>query len=250
MSNHKTPIVSIITVVFNGAKTLRATMDSIVSYLGDEVEHIVIDGGSTDGSQDIIAEYAGHLAYWVSERDSGIYDAWNKGLARASGRYISFVGADDVLLPDAMGAYLSHIRQQPEIEYWSSKVALGHMAGRVIGQPWRWNRFRRYMTVAHVGSLHRRDLYDRFGAYDMSYRIVGDYEFLLRAGASLKAGFVDQVTAVMGDGGVSNKFAFQALVETVSAKKKTNATSLVVASFDYYIARFKQVARSWISQTS
>jgi glycosyltransferase involved in cell wall biosynthesis len=218
--------------------------------LSDEVEYVVIDGGSTDGTQDIIAEYAGHLAYWVSERDSGIYDAWNKGLARASGQYIGFVGADDVLLPDALGTYLNHIRQQPDMEYWSSKVAFGHMGGRVIGQPWRWDRFRRYMTVAHVGSLHRRDLYDRFGTYDTSYGIVGDYELLLRVGASLRAGFVDQITVLMGDGGVSNKFALQALVETASAKTKTNATSPAAASFDYYLARFKLAARTWISQKS
>lgn len=248
--NHTSPTVTIITAVFNGARTLRATIESIIPQLNDKVEYIVIDGGSTDGTQDIIAEYADHLAYWASEPDRGIYDAWNKGLARASCRYIGFVGADDVLLPDALGTYLSHIRLQPEIEYWSSKVAFGHMAGRVIGQPWRWDRFRRYMTVAHVGSLHRRDLYDRFGTYDTSYRIVGDYEFLLRAGASLKAGFVDQVTVVMGDGGVSNKFALQALAETASAKKKTNATSPAAANLDYYIARFKRAARSWIGQTS
>lgn len=242
------PSVSIITVVFNGARTLRATMDSVVQQLNDEIEYIVIDGDSTDGTQDIIAEYASHLAYWVSEPDSGIYDAWNKGLAHASGQYIGFVGADDILLPDAISTYLHHIRQQPEIEYWSSKVVFGHMSGRVIGQPWHWDTFRRYMTVAHVGSLHSRDLYDRFGIYDTSYRIVGDYEFLLRAGAPLKAGFVDQVTVMMGDGGVSNKFVLQALEETARAKREKNATSIAVTNFDYCIARFKQAARSWIKK--
>lgn len=243
MTTHSLPIISIITVVYNGAKTLRATMESILPHLSDEVEYIVIDGGSTDGTQDIIAEYADRLAYWVSERDGGIYDAWNKGLSRSSGRYISFVGADDVLLPDAMSTYLSHIRQQPEIEYWSSKVAFGHPAGRVIGQPWRWDRSRRYMTAAHVGSLHRRDLYERLGIYDTSYRIVGDYELLLRAGPSLQAGFVDQVTAVMGDGGVSNKLVKHALAETARAKKETNATSLAEAHFDHIAARLKQAIR-------
>lgn len=248
MSTLKPPVISVITAVFSGAKSLRATLDSIVPQLSNEVEYIVIDGGSTDGTQDIIAEYAGHLAYWVSERDSGIYDAWNKGLARASGRYIGFVGADDVLMTDALGTYLSHIRQHPEVEYWSSKVAFGHMAGRVIGQPWRWNRFRRYMTVAHVGSLQRRDLYDRFGTYDTSYRIAGDYEFLLRAGDTLKAGYIDRVTAMMGDGGVSSKNALQALAEAADAKRKRNATTLLETNLDYCIARLKHAARSCIKK--
>lgn len=246
----KPPTISIITVVFNGAKTLRATIDSIVPQLSDDVEYIVIDGGSSDGTQDIITRYANHLAYWSSEPDGGIYDAWNKGLARASGRYISFIGADDVLLLDAIRVYLNSTRQWPEIEYWSSKVVLGHMAGRVIGQKWRWRRFRRYMTVAHVGSLHRRDLFDRFGTYDTSYRIAGDYEFLLRAGASLKTGFVDQVTVLMGKEGVSNKFVLQALAETARAKRSTNATSFLITEFDDCIARLKHAARSLLGKLS
>jgi len=248
MQTKKTPTISIITVVFNGVQTLRATIESIMPQLNEDVEYIVIDGGSTDGTKDIIKAYASHLAYSVSESDSGIYDAWNKGLARASGQYIGFVGADDVLIHDALATYLDHIRQQPKIEYWSSKVIFGHMAGRVIGQPLRWDTFRRYMTVAHVGSLHRRDLYDRFGTYDTSYRIVGDYEFLLRAGCSLRAGFIDQVTAVMGDGGVSNIFALRALAETARAKVERNATSLAAAKFDFFIARLKQVARSLLKK--
>lgn len=243
MHAQKTPVISIITVVFNGAKTLRATMESIVPQLSDEVEYIVIDGGSTDGTQDIIAAYANHLAYWVSEPDCGIYDAWNKGLARASGQYIGFIGADDVLLPDAMRSYLHHIRQQPEIEYWSSQVVFGHMAGRIIGQPWRWDRFRRYMTVAHVGSLHRRDLYDRFGAYDTSYRIVGDYEFLLRAGDSLRAGFIRQVTLVMGEDGTSNRNASKAIKEAKHAKVKSSAVKIMTAIIDQHLALIKHHLR-------
>lgn len=248
MSFSEIPVISVITAVFNGANSLRTTIDSVVPQLSNKVEYIIIDGGSTDGTQDIIAEYAGHLAFWVSEPDGGIYDAWNKGLARASGQYIGFVGADDVLLPHALHTYLNHIRQRPEIEYWSSKVAFGHMQGRIIGKPWIWNDFRRYMTVAHVGSLQRRDLYDRFGTYDTSYRIAGDYEFLLRAGDNLKAGFIDQVTAMMGDGGVSNKFALQAIAEAASAKRKRNATTLFETNLDYRIARLKHAARSWIKK--
>lgn len=239
MSTHSHPIISIITVVYNGAKTLRATMDSIVPHLGDDVEYIVIDGGSTDGTQDIIAEYADRLAYWVSERDGGIYDAWNKGLAQASGRYIRFVGADDVLLPDALRTYLRHVREQPEIEYWSSKAHFGHITGRVIGKAWRWSQFRRYMTVAHVGSLHRRDLLERLGPYDRSYQIVGDYELLLRAGASLKAGFIDEVTVIMGDVGVSTAKSSCALCETKRAKIMTRSTARITAELDLIVAKVK-----------
>jgi glycosyltransferase involved in cell wall biosynthesis len=239
----KAPVISIITSVLNGADSIRATFDSIIPQLSSEIEYIVIDGGSADGTQEIISEYSDKLTYWVSEQDGGIYEAWNKGLSRASGRYIGFVGADDILQHGALKTYLNHIQQQPEIEYWSSKVALGRMDGRVIGKPWDWRRFRRYMNVAHVGSLHRRDLYDRFGNYDTTYRIAADYEFLLRVGDSLKAGFIDQVTAIMGDGGVSNKFVLQSLKESAVAKKSKNAASFTETFIDYYIARFKRSSR-------
>lgn len=242
-SNKSAKTITIITVVFNGAKTLRATIDSIVPQLGHEVEYIIIDGGSTDGTQDIIQAYANHLAYWVSEPDEGIYDAWNKGLSCAAGQYIGFVGADDILLPDALNVYLDHIRKQPEIEYWSSRVALGHLGGRVIGQAWRWSSFRRYMTVAHVASFHRRDLYAKLGSYDVSFKIAGDYEFLLRAGENLKAGFIDRVIGVMGDGGISNSQALLAVREAEKAKILTNATSWVFARFDYFVALAKCLTR-------
>ena len=224
----------------------RATIDSIVPHLSDELDCIVIDGGSIDGRQDIILEYADHVACWVSEPDSGIYDAWNKGLARASGRYIGFVGADDVLLPDTLGTFLSHIRQQPVIEYWGLKVVFGYMGWRVIGQPWRWDRFRRYMTVAHVGSLHRRYLFDRFGTFDTNFRIVGDYEFLLRLGDNLKAGFINQVTVIMGEDGTSNRNACYAIKETRIAKMRSHATTNLMAFIDQQVALTKHHLRSLI----
>ncbi len=248
MSNYSKPTISIITVVFNGAKTLRATIESITPQLTDDIEYLIIDGGSNDGTQDIIQSYAHHLAYWTSESDNGIYDAWNKALTKASGRYIGFVGADDVLLPNTLAVYLNSIHKQPEVEYWSSRIAFGKINGRIIGQPWRWKRFRRYMCVAHVGSLHSRSLYERFGLYDTSYRIAGDYDFLLRSGSTLKAGFIDIVSAVMGDGGVSNKAISLALEETARAKIRHKATSVAVARIDQLLAQLKVAIRSRLTR--
>jgi glycosyltransferase involved in cell wall biosynthesis len=239
------PIITIITVVYNSATTLRATIESVVSQLSDHVEYIIIDGGSTDGTQDIIKAYEGALAYWLSEPDHGIYDAWNKGLSCAAGKYIGFIGGDDLLLPGSLSAYITNIGKYPEIEYWSSKVALGHLEGRIIGKPWSWSSFRRYMAVAHVGSLHRRDLYDRLGIYDVTYRIAGDYEFLLRAGSSLKAGFIDKVTVIMGDGGVSNRFVKQTLIETSRAKFERGVGSIMSIRLQFYFAFAKSKAR-WL----
>jgi glycosyltransferase involved in cell wall biosynthesis len=186
------PLISVVTVVFNGAKTLRETITSIIPQLCDDVEYLIIDGGSNDGTVDIIREYERHLAYWISEPDRGIYDAWNKAIDASQGEFISFVGADDILEPRAFMAYIEKIKNFPDIEYWSS-----------------------------------------------SFRIVGDYEFLLRAGKNLQAGFIDVVTVTMGADGVSNKQAFFALKEARLAKISTYACSKLTATFDYIWANIK-----------
>ncbi len=233
------PVISVITAVFNGAKTLRETINSVVPQLNEEIEYIIIDGGSKDGTVEIIKENSAHLSYWISEKDKGIYDAWNKGLLVARGRYVAFLGADDALESGALRAYLSFMGENPEVEYVSSRIAFGHRHGRVIGRAWRWSEFRRFMTVAHVGSMHRRDLYERYGLYNTNYRIVGDYEFLLRVGAGLKAGFLDKVTVVMGAEGVSNNSASKAIRETYEAKINTRSTVQVVALLDLIVALVK-----------
>lgn len=244
--------ISYVIAVRNGAGTVRRAIDSIVSQAHHQVECIVIDGGSTDGTQEIIKEYKEQLAYFVSEKDNGIYDAWNKGLARASGQYIAFVGADDEVLPGAISQCLDFLRKNPGIEYVSFKVLFGGSGGRVIGQPWSWHSFRKRMTVAHVGSIHRRDLYDRYGTYDVSYKISGDYEFLLRVGDKLKSGFINEIMIEMADGGVSNKHILTAVLENILAQYKNKSCSVlqsliwallaIVASVRASIARYFQIS--------
>jgi glycosyltransferase involved in cell wall biosynthesis len=96
----KCPLITIITVVFNGAQLLEETILSIVNQSYSNIEYIVIDGGSVDGTLDIIRKYEAHINCWVSEKDTGIYDAMNKGITRASGTWVSFLNAGDVLVDD------------------------------------------------------------------------------------------------------------------------------------------------------
>ena len=91
------PLISIVVSVFNGADTLQQCIDSVTDQTYPAVELIVIDGGSTDGTREILLRNASKLAYWVSEPDRGIYHAWNKALVHAQGDWISFLGADDYL---------------------------------------------------------------------------------------------------------------------------------------------------------
>ena len=200
------PTISIVIACFNARATLGAALDSLLEQSYRDFEIVVVEGASQDGTVQLLQTYGARIASWISEPDDGIYDAWNKGLRLARGRWIAFLGADDVYLPDALLEYARYFADQPELEYVSARVELFDGTGRtrVIGQPWHWASFRRYMCVAHVGSLHARSLFATYGQFDRNYRVCGDYELLLRAGARLRAGYVDRVHARMQAGGISN----------------------------------------------
>lgn len=229
-----TPLISIVIACFNAAGTLDAAIGSVLAEAGDDVELIVIDGGSVDGTQAVIERHAARLGYRTSERDNGIYDAWNKGVRAARGRYIGFLGADDVLLPGAVAAYRRLIAAVPDAEYLSARVRHG---ARVIGQAWRWQRFRRYMTVAHVASLHRRSLFDRIGLFDDSFAITGDYELLLRAGPTLRTAFMTDITVQMGVGGISSGRSDRVFAEASRAKRLHSRLPAAIVTADRWRAK-------------
>jgi glycosyltransferase involved in cell wall biosynthesis len=241
-------VVTVITATFNAAQHIEKTILSVLNQSYNNVEYIIIDGGSTDGTLDIIRKYQHAIDYWISEPDKGIYDAWNKGICLSQGEWIAFLGADDILLKEALQSYValiaSYYNSPPE--YVSSRVNLisGTKVSRTIGQQWRWKAFRSWMNVAHVGSLHSRSLFERYGLYDTSYRICADYEFLLRPGASLRSAYMDSITAYMRIGGISN--SLQALWEAERAKVSTGGRSVVASRIERLVATGKFKLRKWL----
>lgn len=231
------PLMSIIIATFNVVETLGAAIDSVIAERRENVEIIVIDGGSKDGTLDVILTRASEIAYWVSEPDGGIYHAWNKGVKAARGQYIGFLGADDVLLPGALGAYERAITAHPEAEYLSSRVHYDSGArGRIIGQAWNWRAFRRRMTVAHVASMHRRSLFERIGIYDETFAITGDYELLLRAGAALRTAYIEDITVRMSADGISSAGSLKVFSEAARAKRLHSALPGWIITYDRYRA--------------
>lgn len=236
------PLITIITAVYNGEKYLEETIQSVINQTYDNVEYIIIDGGSTDKTLDILRNYEHALNYWISEKDQGIYDAWNKGIQHAHGEWIAFLGADDLYLSNAIEMYVNKIQSNQNAEYISSKVVLcdsNKKPLKIIGLPWDWEKFFTYMSVAHVGSLHHANLFKKYGQYDTNFKICGDYELLLRARNLLKTDFLNEQTCYMRTGGVSdaNPKVFD---ETYRAKVLHNARSLnLISKLDMYIAMFK-----------
>ncbi|MEJ2883671.1 glycosyltransferase family 2 protein [Pedobacter sp. GR22-6] len=240
-----TPLVSVIIAVFNGEDYLARALESVRNQSYSNVELIVIDGESTDGTVDIIKQNVSYLNYWVSEKDKGIYDAWNKGLAKCNGDWISFLGADDYYELDCLSNYVSYIDQQLiQPHFVSSQVRLVDKTGaqiRIIGQPWVWGKFRKYMNATHVGSFHSREFFNEYGVFDDTFKIVGDYELLLRAGDKLKAGYLDLITVNMQTGGTSTNS--NALKEAMRAKIVNRSRSRFKAKLDYFDANLRAILR-------
>jgi glycosyltransferase involved in cell wall biosynthesis len=207
-----TPAISVIVSVRNAAATLQRCLDSIASQTYRSREVIVIDGASTDGTVEIVKENRACLAFWLSEPDRGIYDAWNKGLARARGDWICFLGADDYLwAPDTLERLAPVLeRAYPPIRLVYGEVAVVNEAGGEMlraGEDWRSarGRFRQIMCLPHTGLMHHRSLFEAHGNFDESFRIGGDYEMLLRELRTGEALFVPGlVVAGMRHGGVSS----------------------------------------------
>jgi glycosyltransferase involved in cell wall biosynthesis len=207
------PLISVITVVFNGALTIDHTIRSVIEQTYGNVEHIIVDGGSTDGTLDIIRKYDGDIDYWMSEKDSGIYDAMNKGIALANGIYIGMLNSDD---------YFSDIFVLEKI---ASKIKENDVDAVFscldIVDPANLNRvLRKYRIPSYSGFMLRiglmpphptfyckKSCYEKSGKYRTDYRIAADFEMLVRLLVKQKITweFIDETTIKMRSGGLSTR---------------------------------------------
>lgn len=207
------PLISVITAAFNAAQYLPDTIRSIRAQSYPDFEWIVIDGGSTDTTVDLLKANDDIIDYWLSEPDRGIYSALNKGLIQAKGEWICILGADDFLW-DAqalaqMGEQLQKLPARVRVAY--GQVMLISVDGKIIhaiGEPWEnvSERFKQVMCIPHQATMHRRSLFEQHGLFDESFRIAGDYEMLLRELKSADARFISGiiVAAMRQGGGISS----------------------------------------------
>lgn len=206
------PEASVVIAVKNGAATLQAALDSVFAQRGVAHETVVIDGGSTDGTMAILQANARQLAYFSSASDSGIYAAWNRGLARARGAWLLFLGCDD-RFHDATALHdlvRSREAQSDRFGLVYGRINLVTRRGAVaqsVGRPWRQARadFLAGFMLPTPAMLHHRSLFERHGGFDETYRIAGDYEFALRELKDGAAGFVERVAVDMRLGGASGR---------------------------------------------
>lgn len=199
------PFLSVITVCYNAIETLPQTVESVAGQSDNDLEHIVIDGGSTDGSVDFLRQLnLPHLS-WISEKDNGIYNAMNKGVQMARGKMVAFLNADDCYFPHTLRTVRNAWQHDTDIVYGDLRKE------RFLNNRW-FHRLEKpnlelmpqTMGIFHPATFIRRELFDQLGGYDEQYRLSADYEWLLRAFLSkAKFQYIPQPLAIFRVGGAS-----------------------------------------------
>lgn len=207
-------LISIIIATYNVESTISYCLDSIISQKTDEVELLIIDGASKDKSLEILETYKQYIDVLLSEPDKGIYDAWNKGISKASGKWIMFLGADDRLLNGKLLSYIDFVKKHSTGHYdlitaQAEYLDLNGRLIKVIGENFIWNHYRKNMLIAHGATLHNRRLFEEIGPYDIHYRICADYEMLMRKGEKISSLFFPQPIFQFEIGGASFSIACQ-----------------------------------------
>lgn len=238
---NKNPFFTIITASYNSEKTIADTINSVLNLKFSSFEFLIIDGNSNDSTMTIVESFVPKFAEkgisyrYISEKDSGIYDAWNKGIRLSKGDWISFLGSDDEYLSNALELYYNYIQANPETNYISSQVELINNHGEVlnvIGKAFVWEEIVRDMKIAQVGSFHHKSLFEKIGFYNDEYKIVGDLEFFIRCKEHIKPTYFEEITARMLNEGMSNQF-YKALKEALDVKLKYKSSSSLRAHYDF-----------------
>lgn len=235
------PLVSIITIVYNGEAFLEKTIKSVLAQSYANIEYIIIDGGSTDSTLDIIKKYESGVAYWKSEPDKGISDAFNKGIAIAQGELVGIINADDWYAPDAVEqivkCYQPHSVLHGNMQYWNEDGTKGMYVkpnDALLPQE---------MTLNHPTVFISKSVYLQHGMFSLDYKLSMDYQLLLRlyiAGVSFI--HVDKTISNMRSGGFSSNW-IKCYQETMKAKNE-----IIGRKISHHVFYNWQVLRRRISE--
>lgn len=204
---------SVITACFNSAQTIGDALSSVVVQSYPKVEQVIIDGGSHDGTMDVVSRLGGRVARIVSEPDNGIYDALNKGICRSNGDIVGFLHSDDFYADSEVLSRIAQAFEDPSVHavYSDLQYVLKADTSRVL-RYWRAGEFSkrslyRGWMPPHPTLYVRREWYDRIGGFDVNYRISADYDFILRLfmAHGFKSAYLPGVTVKMRVGGNSNR---------------------------------------------
>lgn len=193
------PEISVVTIVFNNIKFIEKTILSVINQTYPNIQYVIIDGGSTDGTVDVIKKYASQLNYWVSEKDKGIYDAMNKGLRASTGNYVLFLNSGDLFADESVLSKMLSVAGG-DVYYGETLLidedqkVLGtrtELTTRKLPRNLTWKSMKNGMVVSHQSILVKRSL---AGEYNLDYKCSADIDWVIRclknAGKIINSGIV------------------------------------------------------------
>ena len=193
------PLVSIVTPSFNQAKFLESSILSVLHQGYQNLEYIIVDGGSTDGSLEIIQKYENRLAWWVSEKDKGQADAFNKGLSHASGKYLGWLNSDDLYIENAISEAVDLLESNTDLAFVYGDVQSINQVGAITNimrySDWDLLDLMRFNIIGQPGVFMRKDLVDSVGGLDTSFHFLLDHHLWLKLASKAPIKYSDKLWA-------------------------------------------------------
>lgn len=214
------PSISIITVCLNSKATIERTIQSVLAQKQDVVEYIIIDGGSSDGTQDVVRSYGSSVDIFVSEPDGGISEGFNKGISMAHGTIVGLVNSDDFLLPGSLQVILEYFQKNPGIQVVHGDLLLysGDRLVKRVTPAGRWWYPWRLVLFNHPATFVRRNTYDIHGLFSSKYRIAMDIDIFLRwVAAGVMIDYLPVPLVAMHYGGLNDRNPFEGYREAKRA---------------------------------
>jgi glycosyltransferase involved in cell wall biosynthesis len=227
------PKVSIVTTVYNAVETIEDTILSVIDQTYKNIEYIVVDGGSTDGTLQIINRYKNKIAHIISEPDKGIADGFNKGIAIATGEWIGMINADDWYALNAVELMMQRVSDNDHVCCGNIMLIGGNNFRQVKKSKVSWLNLGMY--IMHPTCFIKKEVYRQIGPYDTSLKIAMDFDMFLRIKTKgLKIKYVDELVAFMRTGGVSTDVIKMHREElTVMKRYLTRFTYFMAYIFNY-----------------
>ncbi|WP_218079626.1 glycosyltransferase family 2 protein [Anthocerotibacter panamensis] len=232
--------LSIITVTFNSVKTLENTIQSVIAQGYPNTEYIIIDGGSTDGTLEIIEQYKNYLTCWLSEPDEGIYDAMNKGIKISSGEVIGIINSDDYYTEGAFQKLVSVFQNMPETDvlYANILYEIPNSTAFIAKSRYPLKRSDFYcMPILHPTVFVRSSCYKKYGKFNIKYKLSADHELMLRLlEGSANFYYLNETLAYMRAGGVSYNNLLKGLseIKEILTQRETTAYTYLRFTLLYF----------------
>jgi len=236
----ESPLVSVITVSYNAVNTIEKTIQSVLEQSYENIEFIIIDGGSTDGTVDIIKKYKSDISYWVSEKDNGIYEAMNKGISLAKGEFIGILNADDFYLKKAIELSVEKIQATNSLYSFANVKHVGRNNTLRPIYPLEKGKVYQEMPYPHISAFIAKKIYNDVGLFDESFRITSDHDMAMKIHIkNYKYCYLDKVIAEVERGGVTNSLLTNKEFMQVALKYNRN---IIFAYFIYLKQIFNVLA--------